>query len=167
MSIEDKIRAFWYWSIKRKILAFFHIYPPYYKTLKQVRKQLLKENYYTGNGWTNLILELTNKLIELEKQIPLKERLKSRILNPYNKSYSMYNYITISQIKQKYGQLRYYVNAVNSRISEEVYKLINEAEKESWNICESCGAKATHTTKGWISRLCKECYKKSKGTWRL
>jgi hypothetical protein len=140
--IKEKIRHFYYWNIKRKILYFFKIYPPYYKTLKQTLKQLKKENYYTGKGWTNLIIELTEKLIAIEKKnLPWYKRLRKR------------NLITIAQIKQKFGQLRYYTNGI-CMYADEVYNLINEYENKSWNTCEECGDVAKHTTTGWITRLC-------------
>jgi hypothetical protein len=111
-------------------------------------KQLNKENYFTGQGWTELLIELTEKLIAIEKKnLPWYKRFKKR------------NLITVAQIKEKFGQLRYYTNGINKIYADEVYKLIDEYENMSWHVCERCGKMARHTTTGWIQRLCDSCMK--------
>ena len=44
----------------------------------------------------------------------------------------------VTQIKQKFGGLRFYVYPCPDRI----YDMIHEAERQSWHICEVCGAQA-------------------------
>jgi hypothetical protein len=82
----------------------------------------------TGDGWLPIIKQLIIDLIDAgwDKQI--------------------------CQIKEKFGGLRFYINAGN----DEIWKLISEAEKKSYETCEVCGKPGTQTTGGWISTLCEE-----------
>ncbi len=74
--------------------------------------RLDKYNYsFVSVGWIRLITDLDNKLREIHPGYE------------------------ISQIKQKYGQLRYYANFIN----DEDFQLIFEAEKKSTTTCEACG----------------------------
>lgn len=71
------------------------------------------------------------------------------------------------QVKEKFGGLRFYV--VNA--TDEVYKLIDEAEAESFKICEKCGSRENVTTGGrsWIYTLCDKCRaeKESNPNWTI
>lgn len=81
-----------------------------------------------GDGWLPIIKDLIEKMIEAgwDKQI--------------------------CQIKEKFGGLRFYINSG----SDEMYKLISEAENKSYETCEVCGKPGKQTTGGWISTLCEE-----------
>src|SRR5271157_5974939 len=126
--MKGELYNFYYWKIKRKVLYFFKIYPPYYRTLKQILRQIKKENYFTGKGWTPLLIELTEKLIAIEKKnLPWYKRLRKR------------NLITVAQIKEKFAGLRYYTNGINRLYADEVYELISEYENKSYITCEDCG----------------------------
>lgn len=59
------------------------------------------------------------------------------------------------QIKEKWGQLRIYVNNYPNEIEE----ILNNAEAESANICEMCGTteNVTQNSAGWIKSLCPTC----------
>ena len=59
----------------------------------------------------------------------------------------------ITQIKEKFGGLRFYVECA----SNEVYDIINKYENMSYDICISCGQDAKYTTRGWICPYCEEC----------
>ena len=56
----------------------------------------------------------------------------------------------ISQIKEKYGGLRFYVYGV----SGEVLDFIDEMEEKSYTICEMCGEPGKPREGGWILTLC-------------
>ena len=59
-----------------------------------------------------------------------------------------------SQVKEKFGALRFYVNGADDYI----YGMISLAETMSYSTCESCGATTDIIhTKGWIQTLCKSC----------
>jgi len=65
--------------------------------------------------------------------------------------------VTILQIKEKFGGLRFYVGAA----SKEIHELIDKAEKKCWHTCEDCGITKDVTTGGssWLRTLCKDCHK--------
>lgn len=90
------------------------------------------------DGWKNLVLDLLDKL---------KGKCK------------------IAQIKEKFGLLTVYADPIDSTYeesfpsrfpfgTEEVEKLINEAQEASSKICEVCGAPGKRDSDGWITVLC-------------
>ena len=94
------------------------------------------------DGWFDLLMELCSKLEEINN--------------------SGNGRVVATQIKEKFGELCFYYYTENMTKEEhnKVYEIVSEAEQRSWDICEICGKPATHTTKGWIKRLCNECYGK-------
>lgn len=67
----------------------------------------------------------------------------------------------ITQVKEKFGGLRYYIGSVPTEQFDEVYRLIGEAEDESLRTCEACGTTDNVTTRspsgsrwGWIKTYC-------------
>lgn len=61
---------------------------------------------------------------------------------------------SLHQIKEKFGGLRFYVGAE----TEEMWRRIGEAEKESERTCENCGEPGTlGPGRGWWRTLCKKC----------
>ena len=81
-----------------------------------------------GDGWFELIKELSAKL------------------NPLG--------VVASQVKEKYGTLRFYVY----HGTDEAFDLIDEAEDKSATICELCGEPGKLYSEGWCVTRCKECY---------
>jgi rubrerythrin len=68
------------------------------------------------------------------------------------------------QIKEKFGGLRFYYN----HGTEEIHKLIDKAENDSYHICEECGLVSeepltTHNGHGWIVTLCANHYEERYG----
>lgn len=64
----------------------------------------------------------------------------------------LYKY-RITQIKEKYGSLRWYDN----HYTEELQTIIDKYEQLSASTCIICGKPATKTSTGWISPYCDEC----------
>jgi hypothetical protein len=65
----------------------------------------------------------------------------------------------ITQVKEKFGGLRYYIGSVPADRFDEVHRLISEAEAESLQTCEKCGSREGVTTSSggyWIRTLCPE-----------
>lgn len=95
-----------------------------------------------GDGWFKLIWDLSEKLekliIEYKKQYPDDEY-----------------YPAASQVKEKYGTLRFYMNFE----TDEMRKLIDQAEKLSAKTCEVCGKRGKARGYSWIQTLCKKCSK--------
>jgi hypothetical protein len=64
----------------------------------------------------------------------------------------------VVQVKEKFGGLRFYV----SSSTPEFFEVINNAEKESYRICEQCGSPGTPQTPGgnpygWVKTVCISC----------
>lgn len=90
-------------------------------------------------GWYHIINPLFDYIAEYNKE------------NPNNK-------IVIQQVKEKFGSLNFYV----SHGDKALYDMIDKAETESWETCESCGSKENVIhTEGWIWTVCKDCLQKS------
>ncbi len=66
--------------------------------------------------------------------------------------------IQITNVKEKWGRLVFYVDGA----TDEVYEMIYDAEKKSAHICEDCGAPAETimSTTGWYYTLCPACLAK-------
>jgi len=82
-------------------------------------------------GWYPLIQKLIEDIIELgwDKQV--------------------------TQVKEKFGGLRFYINSASS----EVHDRITEAERESYTICEMCGSSGElRQDIGWHRTLCDHHY---------
>ena len=61
----------------------------------------------------------------------------------------------VTQVKEKFGGLRFYINGG----SDEIYNKITEAEKLSHETCELCGKKGELRKKiRWFTTLCDEHY---------
>lgn len=93
------------------------------------------------NGWAKafgyeLICELRDALIEANY---------------------LYDY-RITQIKEKYGTLRWY----DFGAPEKAFDIIRKYEKLSGEVCVRCGKPATHITSGWINYMCKDCVEECK-----
>jgi hypothetical protein len=91
--------------------------------------------FEVDNGWFSLIKELIEDLIKLgwDKQV--------------------------TQVKEKFGGLRFYINEG----TDEIFKRISEAENKSYEICEVTGESGTlRTDIGWYRTLCDEEYEKIK-----
>lgn len=90
-----------------------------------------------GEGWKHLYEPITE------------------YIENYNKTHED-EPIEIHQIKEKFGGLRYYTNFC----TEELRKMIDKAEKESFKTCEVCGK---HIDKPiienrWVYAECNECH---------
>jgi len=92
-----------------------------------------------GDGWFNIVYDLSKKITEIAPEVQ------------------------VVQVKEKFGGLRFYTGSVLKDHSDNVYKLINEAEEKSFKTCEICGTIENVTTNGpnWIKTLCDKCRKKN------
>ena len=100
------------------------------------RPPIKDANFFDCNeGWYPLIQRLIEDLIDLgwDKQV--------------------------TQVKEKFGGLRFYVNSC----STEMLDRISEAERESYTICENCGASGeVRRDLVWHSTLCDAHYQQNK-----
>ena len=89
------------------------------------------------DGWYNLLDGLCGNIMDY---------CKSRGITPPQ----------FTQVKQKYGTLRVYINLAD----ETIYDMVDKAENESANICEKCGSNdGVKFTEGWLTALCNNCKK--------
>ena len=56
----------------------------------------------------------------------------------------------ISQIKEKFGGLRFYIGSGN----EKIFNTIDQAGAKSYTICEECGEPGQLRSGGWMRTLC-------------
>jgi len=93
----------------------------------------------TGRGWYPLLYDLSEKLekliVEYKQQYP-KDEYHPRA----------------AQVKEKYGSLRFYMSSE----TDEMDKLIQEAENKSFHTCESCGNEGILNQGSWYEVRCKE-----------
>ena len=95
-----------------------------------IQRSLIPFGFECGDGWYNLIDELSAKLEKLG--------------------------VVAVQVKEKFGGLSFYIVGGSS----EVYDLIDEAEQKSHETCEVCGEKGKTNRKGWLKTLCESCKEK-------
>ena len=90
-----------------------------------------------GPGWSELLKDLTDKLFALGWDGGL------------------------SQVKEKFGTLRFYWNnnieGIFGEIAEDV---VSEAEAQSGQVCETCGKYGKVRGNGWLSCRCDECWER-------
>jgi len=98
--------------------------------------------YECGDGW-----------------IPLIEDAKT-IVSKYNlKHPDSENPLKFTQIKEKWGGLRLYLNYHVPEIADQIHEL----EDKSFEICEHCGTNKNvkrEWTHGWVMTLCDKCREK-------
>jgi len=90
-----------------------------------------------GNGWFELIYDLSSKLEEIIASLPEDQQ----------------EHYHVVQVKEKFGGLRFYLSAE----TDEMEDYISEAENMSYHICEECGEPGECNTEGWLITLCDKC----------
>lgn len=104
-------------------------FPKLYRGItKPVTESLMPFGFECGDGWFELIKELSEKL------------------EPHG--------VEAMQVKEKFGGLRFYLLG---GASDEVWDLIEVAEHRSEHICEECGAPGHSRGGSWIKTLCNTC----------
>lgn len=85
-----------------------------------------------GDGWLSLVKFLLESAVQLNKSSPEQK-------------------IEISQIKEKFGELRIYYSGGDERIAD----LVDQVENISARTCEACGRPGqSQEHKGWILTRC-------------
>lgn len=110
------------------------------------KEQLMKEYPFLRNGnycWFDSIPSGWRKIVK--NKLP---KIKNRLIE-INKL----DTYKISDIKEKWGFLRWYDNSSD----EIIISLIGELEKESEHTCIICGNVAKWISLGWISPYCDDC----------
>jgi hypothetical protein len=91
-----------------------------------------------GDGWFNILDQLMGNI---QSHIDWK-----------NRNGEVVPQVTLDQVKEKFGTLRFYYTGGDEYISG----LVSMAESMSGVICEVCGNPGERVGGGWITTLCKE-----------
>lgn len=105
----------------------------FFHSEKPLTHSLMGFGFECGKGWFNLIDELCQKIKDTNPPEDFK----------------------IIQLKEKFGGLRVYTNCSTN----EIEKLISEAENKSELTCEICGEEGKITGEYWVKTLCDKCKK--------
>lgn len=96
---------------------------------------MLMDGFLCGPGWYSLIERLSTDLAAIIRQDGLRR-------------------FRVVQVKEKFGELRFYVKGSNERSLTRIAEAMREAE----STCEACGAPSCiRTVGGWLSTLCDGC----------
>lgn len=98
------------------------------------------EGFGVYDGWEPLLRRLLAALEAERNKLPHADAEQVRLF----------------QVKEKWGGLRVYVNGA----TEAMQNLLDQAERESFGVCERCGATGEDvypSDRGWVSTLCPSC----------
>jgi len=98
--------------------------------MESIKRESAK--HMVGKGWSKIIDQLYDRLPDT---------------------------IWVSQVKEKFGGLRFYTNG----LTEEEYEIVDELCKLSEKTCENCGDEGhIDYDEGWLTCLCDKCRKELK-----
>lgn len=116
------------------------------------------------NCWTGEYIEVNDDFIELDF-MPIGWRIAfgdkmCKELDKILKKANYQNEYRIMEIKEKYGELRWYSNSIPEKIWEEYSKWEDKYTKKSRHTCIVCGKRGKIDYKQyWLEPLCKKCRK--------
>lgn len=103
----------------------------------ELQNNLMAFGFMCDKGWYPLLEELLDKIQAIIDSNP------------------DWNDFELTEVKEKYGELRVYCNYY----PDEIWDLIEEYRKRSLKTCEVCGEKGTLKEKHkWYKTLCDKCY---------
>jgi len=106
-----------------------------------------------GDGWYNIIDALCGRIMGYNRNLNWK--IQRDIEDGKAKESDLIPVIQATQVKEKFGGLRFYTNSTD----EYIYGLISMAEGMSARTCEHCGNPGKQNNEGWIITLCDPCRK--------
>jgi len=91
-----------------------------------------------GDGWEKIIRQAASmlELLNNKWQLPKEE------------------WIRASQIKEKFGTLRFYVDCPVGEAADIAFAVADQAERRSEGICEECGEWGRLRGRGWFYTAC-------------
>lgn len=122
-------------------------YDAFEKRMKEKYPKLLSGRYggfAVGPGWWPILEALCN-------QIHNHVEWKQNQLEKYQRGDGCLD-VTVNQIKEKFGELRFYYSGGNDTVDG----MVRMAEEWASHTCEECGAPGTIRGGGWIKVLCDE-----------
>jgi len=116
-----------------KTKQLFEEFPTLYRGKdKPISESLMAFGFECGDGWFNLIRDLSAKIMSAEGG----------------------DKVEVMQVKEKFGGLRYYVD----NTTDEIDVIIRHFENEAELTCEDCGSVGKiKSYKGWLTCLCDNC----------
>lgn len=102
--------------------------------------------FAVGQGWHRIIKSLCG-------QIQHHIDWKNEQFEKYKRGEPVAQ-VTVAQIKEKFGGLRFYYDGGDSTIDG----MVRMAESWAANTCEECGVPSTKHTSGWIKNVCDKHY---------
>jgi len=108
----------------------------YINTSKDMTESCMSWGFEVGDGWFDLIYNLSLKLQEEINKEPEEDR----------------HWFRASQVKEKFGTLRFYMDNTTNAIED----LISQAEDDSENICEQCGEPGKMRGDRWYYVACEK-----------
>lgn len=113
-----------------------------FETRLKERFPAMFANHYggvcTGEGWWGMIETLCT---DIQNYIDWKKKTGAEI-----------DQVVVSQIKEKFGGLRFYVDGGDQYTDG----MISFAESMSMQMCEVCGKPGKRRSGGWVRTLCEE-----------
>jgi hypothetical protein len=107
--------------------------------LKPMMETCMCWGFECGDGWFNILDQLMGNI---QHHIDWK-----------NKNSEVVAQVTLDQVKEKFGTLRFYYSGGDDEISG----MVRMAESMSGVTCEECSAPAETHGPGWIRTICKPC----------
>ena len=102
-----------------------------------------------GDGWFNILDQLMGNI----------QHYTDWNNTNFEKGYTQYKQVpqvTLDQVKEKFGTLRFYYSGGDEYISG----MVTMAEAMSGCTCERCGNPGKQTKGGWIKTICEPCEEK-------
>lgn len=117
----------------------FERYDKFAKLMEERFPKMFVDKYggfAVGEGWWPILEKLC---ASIQSHIDWKEKQGNPIPQ-----------VTVAQIKEKFGGLRFYYDGGD----DQIYGMVRMAEAWADSSCEECGAPGTSGGKGWIKTLC-------------
>ena len=126
----------------------------------EIRQSAMPWGFECSDGWYDLIDRLCSEIqahIDGENSNIIYKKESGKL----PKDAPEYPQVEATQVKEKYGGLRFYVNYYD----EYIRGLISMAETMSYGICETCGNPGNPNDDGWITTLCQPCRQAYEARW--
>lgn len=128
-------------SLTKKL---FDDFPKLYRGIaKPITESSLPFGFGCGDGWYQLIYILSADIENVAKHHAIDQNSEQ--------------WPEVTQVKEKFGTLRFYIKCQALDIQKEVHRLISEAEFKSVTICEQCGAPGKIRFGSWLKTTCDAC----------
>ena len=127
---------------------------------KNMQETCMCWGFECGDGWYNILDQLMGNI---QHHIDWKEKQRKWAIE-WNKEHpdelravpDVVPQVTLDQVKEKFGTLRFYYSGGDDYISG----MVSLAESMTGVTCEECSAPAETHGPGWIRTICKLCEEK-------